>query len=137
MQLVLDMPMASDSSVGTARRCRVIGQIISDLGRAAPQSGLGIAMQHIAGDANDMLDQGLPLGRGNGAGRAEYLGGPGFMPIAPFGDRRVAAGGTPRSAESFDLLQQGGLVFLQLDDGVGLRLRGGFEGFFGSAGHRA
>jgi hypothetical protein len=49
-------------------------------------------MQDIAGDADDTLDQGLPLGAGDSAGRAEDLGRPDFMPIAPGGD-------------SFDLLQ--------------------------------
>src|ERR1044072_2674156 len=55
-------------------------------------------MQDTAGDANDGLDQGLPLGSGNGAYGAEYVGGPGFMPAVPRGDGSVAAGGPAGSA---------------------------------------
>ena len=40
-------------------------------------SCLGISMQGTSGDANDRRDQELPLGSGNGACGAEYVGGPG------------------------------------------------------------
>src|SRR5450432_511624 len=87
-------------------------------------------MQDVAADADDILDQRLPLGVGNSGGCAEYLGGPGFMPVAAFGNRGVAAGGLCGTADSFDLLHQSGLVVLQLDDNLCLRLGGGLEGFF-------
>ena len=92
-------------------------------------------MQDVAADANDILDQRPPLGVGNSGGCAEYLGGPGCMAVAAFGNRGVAAGGLCGTADSFDLLHQSGLVVLQLDDNLCLRRGGGFEGFFGSARH--
>src|SRR3984957_16968546 len=87
-------------------------------------------MQDVAADADDILDQRLPLGVGNSGGCAEYLGGPGFMPVAAFGNRGVAAGGLCGTADRFDLLHQSGLVVLQLDDNLCLRLGGGLEGSF-------
>ena len=89
-------------------------------------------MQDIAADADDILDQRLPLGVGDSRGCAEYLGCPGLMPVAAFGNRGVGLCGT---ADGFDLLHQSGLVVLSLDDDLCLRLGGGLEGFFGNAGH--
>jgi hypothetical protein len=87
-------------------------------------------MQDTSGDANDGLDQRLPLGSGNGACGAEYVGGPGFMPAMPRGGGGVAAGGPTESAGSLDILQQSWLIVLQLNDQVSLRLCGNLEGFF-------
>jgi hypothetical protein len=50
-------------------------------------------MQDIAGDPDDGLDQGLPLGSSQRTGGAEYLSGPGFMPAAADSDLGVVAGG--------------------------------------------
>src|SRR5665213_987852 len=72
-------------------------------------------MQDITGDADDTLDQGLPFGVGNCAGRAEYVNGPDLTPITCFGDRGIAAGW---------------LLVLQLDNRMRLGLRGNLEGFF-------
>ena len=113
-----------------ARRNGGIGYIVGDLGGAAPEAGLGITMQDIAGDADDGLDQWFPLGSSNRGGGAEYLGGPGFMPAASGGDLGMAAGGVAGGADGFDVLQQGRLIVLQLDDDASLRLCGGLEGFF-------
>ena len=44
-----------------ARRYGGIGHIVGDLGGAAPEPGPGIAMQDIAGDTDDDLDQWPPL----------------------------------------------------------------------------
>ena len=87
-------------------------------------------MQDLAGDADDRFDESIPLGCGNGAGRAEDLGRPGFVSVAPDADRGVAADGPLGSAGGFDFLQQRGLIVLQLDDEASLRLCGGLEGFF-------
>ena len=130
VQAVLDVPMASDCGGGMACRYGGIGHIVGDLGGAAPEAGLGISMQDIAGDADDDLDQWLPLGSSNRGGGAEYLGGPGFMSAAPGGDLGVAAGGVAGGADGFDILQQRGLIVLQLNDDASLRLCGGLEGFF-------
>ena len=39
-------------------------------------------------------------------------------------------GGVAGGADGFGILQQGGLIILQLDDDASLRLCGGLEGFF-------
>ena len=87
-------------------------------------------MQHVAGDTDDLLDQGLPLGCGQSVSGTEYLGFAGFMAITALGDRGIAAGGAARSAEGFSLLQQSRLVILQLDDCVCTRRCDGLESFF-------
>ena len=53
VQAVLDVPMAADCGGGAACRYGGIGHIVGDLGGAAPEAGLGISMQNIAGDADD------------------------------------------------------------------------------------
>jgi hypothetical protein len=71
-----------DCGGGEARRYGGIGHVVCDLGGAAPQAGLGISMEDLAGDADDRLDERFPLGSGNGAGRTEYVGRPGFVSVA-------------------------------------------------------
>lgn len=137
VQRILDVPVVSDCGGGTARRCSGVGYIECDLGGAAPETRLGISMQDVAGDANDALDQGLPIGSGHGAGRAEHVDCPGFMPVASSGDLNVTAGGLAGSAGGFDALQQRRLIILQLDEELSADLCGDLEGFFGSAWHRA
>ena len=87
-------------------------------------------MQDMSGDANDGLDQGLPLSSGDRACGAEYVGGPGFLPTVAGGDGGVAAGGSAESASGLDILQQSWLIVLQLNDQASLCLCGGLEGFF-------
>ena len=87
-------------------------------------------MQDMSGDANDGLDQGLPLGSGDGACGAEYVCGSGFMPAVPGGDGGVAAGGPAGGACGLDILQQSWLIVLQLNDQAGVRLCGSLERFF-------
>ena len=133
VQCVLDGPVVPDCE---ARRYGGIGHVVCDLGGAAPEAGLGISMQDLAGDADDRFDERFPLGCGNRAGRAEDVGRPGFVSVAPGADRGVAADGPLGSACGFDFLQKRGLIVLQLDDEASLRLCGGLEGFFGNAWHR-
>ena len=130
VQPVLDVPMALDRRGGMARRDGGVGDVVSDLGGTVPQAGLGIAMQDIAGDADDPLDQGLPLGCGNGGGCIEYLGRPGLLSAARGGNGGVSAGGLAQGTGGFDILQQVALIVLQLDEDECVRLCGGFEGFF-------
>ena len=87
-------------------------------------------MQDTSGEANNGLDQGLPLGSGNGGCRAEQVGGPGFMPAVPGGDGGVAAGGPVGSAGGLDILQQSWLIVFQLNDQASLCVCGSLEGFF-------
>ena len=106
VQRVFDVPVLADCGGGETRRYRGIGHVVCDLGGAVPQAGLGISMQDLAGDADDRFDERFPLGSGNGAGRTEYVGRPGFVSIAPGADRGVAADGPLGSADVFDFLQQ-------------------------------
>jgi len=97
------VPVAPDRGGGMARRYGGVGHVVGDLGGAAPEAGLGIAMQDIAGDADDDLDQGLPRGFSDRGVGAEYLGSPGFMPAASGGDLGVAAGGVAGGADGLDV----------------------------------
>ena len=130
MQRVPDMPMVSDCDACVVCRAIKTSQIVCYLGGAAPQACLGTSMQDLPGDADDTLDEVLPFGVGNCAGRAEYVNGPGLTSITCFGDGGVTAGWTLGCAGSFGILHQGGLVVLQLDDRLRLGLRGNLEGFF-------
>jgi hypothetical protein len=87
-------------------------------------------MQDVTGDAHDTLDEVLPFGAGNRAGRAEYLHDPRLTSIACFGDGAVTAGSTLGCTGSFGILHRGGLVVLQSDDRLRLGLHGNLEGFF-------
>src|SRR5271167_3645869 len=122
--------MAADGVASLTRGCSGIGNIKGDLRGAAPQAGLGTAMQHVAGNTNEPLDQRVPLGLSHGMGGPEYVSRAGFQPIAALGDRSIAAFGMAGSTECFGLLQQGRLIVLQLDDDVRLRRCGGLESFF-------
>ena len=61
VQGVLDVPVVPDCGGGEARRYGGIGRVVSDLGGAAPQAGLGISMQDLAGDADDRFYLGESL----------------------------------------------------------------------------
>ena len=104
VQAVLDVPVASDCGGGIARGYGGIGHIVSDLGGAAPEAGLGVTMQDIAGDADDGLDQWFPLGSSDCGVGAEYFGSPGFMSAASGGDLGIAAGRVAGGADGFDIL---------------------------------
>jgi hypothetical protein len=104
VQAVLDVPVASDCGGGMTCGNGGIGHIVGDFGGAAPEAGLGISMQDIAGDAHDGLDQWFPLGSSDCGVGAEYFGGPGFMSTASGGDLGVAAGGVAGDADGFDTL---------------------------------
>ena len=130
VQRVLDMPVTSDCGGSQACRGGRIGHVVCHLGGAAPKPCLGISMQDTSGDANDGLDQVLPLGCGDNACSAEYVGGSGFMPAVTGGDGGIAARGPAGSAGGLDILQQGWLIVLQLNDQASLCLGGSLEGFF-------
>lgn len=67
MVAVLDAPMASNG--GGPRGRRKVGggrDVVGDLTAFVPHAGSGGTEQGVAGDADDGLDEGLPLGRGQG-----------------------------------------------------------------------
>src|SRR5450432_1485881 len=98
VQRVFDVPVVPDCGRGKACRCGKVCRIVCDLGGAAPQTCLGISVQDIAGDTCDALDQRLPFGSGHGAGCAEDVDCPGFMPVTSSGEFNVTAGGLAGSA---------------------------------------
>lgn len=91
----------------------------------------------MAGDANDRLDEGLPLGSGQGIGDREDLDGSIFLA----GSTRVARGcGVDRRAARRDGAagpEPMGLVALYLDQDMVAGVTGEFECFFDSAWRRA
>ena len=52
------------------------------------------------------------------------------MSAEPCGDFGVAAGGVTGGADGFDVVQQGGLIVIHLDEDASLRLSGGLDGFW-------
>src|SRR6476469_454380 len=102
--------------------------LVCQVAGPAQQASLGIAVPDFAGDPDDRLDQGSPLGAGYRMGGGEDLDGPGFISIACSIARRVAAAGLLRGTGGFDLLHQRGLIVFQLDEGVCLGLCDRLEG---------
>ena len=65
--VVFDAPMAADGSTPCGwREAGGGGEVGGDLAALIPQAGGGGSEQGVAGDADDGLDEGLPLGRGQG-----------------------------------------------------------------------
>ena len=89
----------------------------------------------MAGDADDGLDEGLPLGRGQGVAGGKDLDGAvllaGTAGVA--GESGLGRAGVVGN-DAGDV-KQFGLVGLQLDQEVVARVAGCFEGFFDSAWH--
>jgi hypothetical protein len=112
VQRVLDVPVVSNRDGRGACRDAEIGHIICNLGCAGPQTILCTSLQDIAGDADEELSQGLPLGGGHSLGRAKYRDRPGLMSISRDGDLGVSADRLLRGADGFGNPQQRRLVFL-------------------------
>ena len=94
-----------------------------------PETGLGVAGENVALDADHGTDKGRPLGVGEGGGSIEDGDAALFLPIA---SAITACGRRERGgagAEVLGLLMQGGLVVLELYDQIGSGLGGEVEGF--------
>ena len=80
---------------------------------------------------NDSGDKWLPFRSGHRALGVEHGNGAGFVTIAPCPVDGLNAGKRfGRVTNGFDLLMQGWLIVLELNDQMGIRGGGGFEGFF-------
>ena len=78
-----------------------------------------------------VIEPALPFRSGDRELGVEHGNGPGFVTIAPFPVDGLNAGKRfGRVADGFDLLMQGRLIILELNDQMGVRGGGGFEGFF-------
>src|SRR5271166_5698155 len=90
--------------------------IESGLGRAVPQPGCGAAGKDPALELNHRLDVRTPLGIGQLVGRVEDGGDARLIAIAAFIVAFVASQGGRGLRNRLDLLKQGRLVVLDLDD---------------------
>ncbi len=94
------------------------------------QAGFGVAGEDVALDPDDGADMTLPVGAGEPAGGFEGGDAAAFVTIAA---DVVAVGGGERRrgrAEVLDMLEQGWLVVLDLDDQGDAGVGGDFEMFF-------
>jgi hypothetical protein len=94
-----------------------------------PETGLGVAGENVALDADHRTDKGRPLGVGEGGSGIEDGDAALLLAVAP----PITATGCGKrggaGAEVLGLLMQGGLVVLDLYDQVGSGLCGEIEGF--------
>ena len=134
---VLDAPMASDG--GGPIGCGEPGSggyVIGNLAALAPQAGGSGVEQGVAGDTDDGLDEGLPLGPGQGIADREDLDGAVFLAGSALVARERGIGGSVCAGDSAGGLEQIGLVGLQLDQEVVAGVTGNLECFFDSAWRR-
>jgi len=89
----------------------------------------------VAGDADDGLDEGLPLGRGQGVADGKDLDGAVLLAGAAGVAGECGLGRAGVVGNDADGVKQFGLVGLQLDQEVVAGVAGYFEGFFDSAWH--
>jgi hypothetical protein len=112
----LDHPMRADGLGGAGGGDRRVRDVQGGLGGMAQQPGPGVAGEDIALDPDDSGDVGMPVGVGQFAGGIEDGDGAAFVAVAAL----VAAVGRPdrlRGGGDFlDLLVQGRLVVLDLND---------------------
>jgi hypothetical protein len=94
------------------------------------QAGLAVAGKYIALDTNDCGDVGPPIGVGEPVGRVEYGDGAAFVAVAAY----IVAVIGPERRRGFgdrgDLLEQGRLVVLDLDDQCDIGFGCDLEVFF-------
>ena len=106
-----------------------VAEIVGHLAGAAPQPGFGAAVQHVAAHLDNLLDQGphsvsIPAVSGLNTVMVRVS-----SPVAPARDIGDGVERVRLGAIGLHLLEQDGLVVLQLDDEMRLRLGGRFEGF--------
>lgn len=133
---VFDAPMASDGGAPCGwREAGGGGEIVGDLAALIPQAGGGGSEQGVAGDADDGLDEGMPLGCGQGVAGGKDFDGAVLLAGAAGVARKCALGSAGVVGNDADGVKQFGLIGLQLDQEVVARVAGYFEGFFDSAWH--
>ena len=137
MVAVLDAPMAADGRPPSGgREAGGGGEVVGDLAAFVPQAGGGGSEQGVAGDPDNGLDEGMPLGCGQGFADGKDFDGA----ILLAGTAGVACecglGGAGVVGNDADGFKQFGLVGLQLDEEMVARFAGDLEGFFDSAWHQ-
>jgi len=131
---VLDAPMPSDGGGPCGRRETGGGRdVVGDLAAFAPHARGGGAEQGVAGDADDGLDDGMPLGRGQGIAGGKDFDGAVLLAGSAVVARKRGVGGTAVGGDGADGLEQVGLVSLQLNQEMVSRVADDLERFFDSA----
>ena len=135
---VFDAPMAPND-VGPCAGAQSVGggDVIGDLAALIPQAGGRTTQPGVAGDADDGLDEGGPLGLGQGLADRKDLDGAMLLPGPAFGLRRGGVGGGVPGGKGADSVRQSGLVVFQLDQQMVACGQGGGKGFFGRAWRQA
>lgn len=137
MAPVLDGPVVPDG-VREGRRGQHHGRGVEGRFLASrPGSGRGRADQGAAANAHEGCDEGSPFGVAQRVGWVEDLDVTVFLPVAGAVAAMVAREGLRRCGEGFEVMLQGRLVLLDLNDQVIAGRLGDLEGFFDSAWRRS
>jgi hypothetical protein len=107
-----------------------VRHVESGLSRAVPHSGCGVAGQNPALELDNRLDVRLPLGAAQLVGRVEDGGDARLIAVAASVMTFVVPKRRRGLRDGLDLLVQGRLVVLGLDDQVGIGLSSDLEMFF-------
>jgi hypothetical protein len=121
--------VGADSIGGESGGERLVGEIVGCLG-GMMKATAGIAGEDVALDPDDGPDVMIPVGVGKSVGGIEDSDDAAFDAIAPFA---LAAGGIERrgcGADIARLIEQSGLIVLELDDQGEVRGAGDLEQFF-------
>ena len=106
-------PNSRGSARGGERR---VGNIEGGLRGVVQQAGLAVAGKYIALDTNDCGDVGTPVGVGELVGRIEDGDDAAFVAVAAYVVAVIGAERRRGFGDRGDLLEQGRLVVLDLDD---------------------
>lgn len=126
----LDSPVGADGAGGASGDDRRVRDVEGGVCGVAQQPGLGVAGEDIALDPDDGGEVGMPIGVGQFVGGIEDGDGAAFVAVAAL----VAAVGRLERrrgrGDLLDLLAQGWLVVLDLDDRSDVGFCGDLEVFF-------
>jgi len=128
---VFDAPMIANGGGGGFGVERATGQIERGFGAGLPASRGGLEVKHRALDPDDGGHMRLPFRFSDGRLGFEHGDGSGFVAVAPvLVDARFARQRLGRRADDFDLAVEVRLIFLDLDNQMGVGGGGGLECFF-------
>jgi hypothetical protein len=116
--------------------CREVSggrHVVGNLTAFDPHARCSGTEQGVSGDADDCLDQRLPLGRGQGVAGGKDVNGAVFLAGSGAVPRKRGIGGGIVVGDGAGGLKQVGLVRLELDQQMVPGLAGRLERFFDSA----
>ena len=109
------------------------GDVIGDFSAFILQAGSGGAQQGAAGDTDDGLDEGMPVGRGQGIASGKYFDAAVLLAGSAGVARSRDVGRRAVDDDGADGIKQVGLVRLQLDQKMVAGVAGDLECFFDNA----